>query len=693
VAGPAQTRGLEGLTSYLYLALSVTMGVVALKRTRPTVLLLSAVLITFGAASSHGANPSTSVSATTPGSAQYSIQPQLLLLRFGEIKPSGWLLEQMQRDLAGGLAGHLPEIAPRTAKSDIFTTGRNRARKLSDPGGQGGEQWWNGETEGNWRSGNTMMTLLAGTPEQRAGLDARIAELLKSQDKDGYLGIYAPELRWRTTGDSGELWTQTCLFRGLIAYYEATGKAEVLDAVERAVQLTIHSYSSRRFSAGQHSLMFADVTERLYDLTGNPIYRDFGLGLCRDMAQTGRGAAGDMSMAGLLDPTHLHQGHGATTCESLRLPVWAACVTGAPGWLAACDQAFGKALRQVSPTGAPISEEAMQGRVTDPDTAAYECCTQKEWMTSALSALQKFGKASFGDQAENTFYNSVQGARLPDGKAVSYCSKDNCYSRTGEQAQRIKYSPCHEDVANCCAPNFTQIGPLFTRNLWMRSPDGLAAVLYAPCQVSTVVGSVPVVIKEDTSYPIENRVALTVNPERPTAFTLRLRVPGWCMDAAVTAPGASVVRVEDWLLVTKDWRAGDSLGVVFKAQVQPVPANNREFYVRFGPLFYAYPIPSVMKSIKDYPLPDFHDYHVTPAAGARWNYALPKFWGGSEQLSLRLATNAAASMRYPWDAPSLKLVGTLVNLDTRKPEHVELIPMGSGGATLRRCTFPCQSGT
>jgi hypothetical protein len=157
--------------------------------------------------------------------AEYVVEPQLQLLRFGEIKPSGWLLEQMRRDLEGGFAGHLPEIAPRTAHSGIFVTARNQPKKLSDPGGQGGEQWWNGETEGNWRSGNTMMTLLAGTPQQRTALELCINELLKSQQADGYMGIYSPELRWRATRDSGELWTQACLFRGLLAYYEATARS------------------------------------------------------------------------------------------------------------------------------------------------------------------------------------------------------------------------------------------------------------------------------------------------------------------------------------------------------------------------------------------------------------------------------------------------------------------------------------
>ena len=457
--------------------------------------------------------------------AVYAIEPQFRLLRFGEIKPLGWIREQMRRDLGEGFAGHLPEIAPHTAKSDIFGKGRNRPKSLSNPGA-GGEQWWNGETEGNWRSGNTMMTLLAGSPAQRATLDARIADLLKNQDPDGYLGIYSPELRWGA-GRSGELWTQACLFRGLIAYAEATGNPEVLKAIERATQLTIANYheSSRPLPGGVHSLMFTDVTERLYELTGNSAYRDFGLFLCRDVFVTGRGEATDLRWKALLDPTLLFSGHGATTCESLRAPIWCASVTGRPLYLAAVEQLFAKAGRQVSPTGAPVSQEGMDGHITHPDNAAYECCTQKEWMTSVLSAMQKFGNTTFADHAEDTFFNSVPGARLPDGKAVSYCSLDNCYTRSGEFGRRVKYSPCHEDVANCCAPNFTQIGPLFVRNMWMRSPDGLAAILYGPCEVSTTVGGVAVALTETTSYPFENRVSLVVSPKTPAAFTLRLRVP------------------------------------------------------------------------------------------------------------------------------------------------------------------------
>ena len=40
-----------------------------------------------------------------------AVSPSLKLTRFGETKPAGWMLRQMQADLDDGLAGHYPEIS------------------------------------------------------------------------------------------------------------------------------------------------------------------------------------------------------------------------------------------------------------------------------------------------------------------------------------------------------------------------------------------------------------------------------------------------------------------------------------------------------------------------------------------------------------------------------------------------------
>ena len=629
------------------------------------------------------------------GDAVYAVEPQFRLLRFGEVVPTGWIHEQFVRDLRDGFAGHMPEVAPMTCGADIFGSGRNLPDRIQNAGGGswGGAEgaWWKGETEGNWRSGNTMLSLLSGVPELRALADERVAHLLKTQDPDGYMGIYGPTLRWSSGAvDNGELWTQTTIFRGLIAYYEATGREDVLRAVERGVRLTMSHYrdgANDPFGAGtqNHNLMFVDVVERLYDLTGDTAYRDFGVYLYRDYS---RDTTTDISLPNLLRSDRPLIGHGATTYEHLRVPIWAGYATGDPVLLAAGEQALAKSWPHVSPTGGPVSDEFIENKPTDPDRVGYEGCGEKEWMTSLLSAAQKTGRAGLADRAETTFYNSVQGSRLSDGTAVDYVTKDNIYRIEGALMNRCIFSPAHEDVANCCAPNLTQIGPIFVRNMWMRAPDGLAMVLFGPCGVRTNVGNVGVRLAEETDYPFSEHVTVRVDPDSPVDFVLHVRVPAWATGVDAGCPGAETRRAGDWLLVSKRWQAGDTLSLSFGAAVQPVPANNGEFYIRRGPLFYAMGIPAIKKPVKDYPLAGFHDYLFFPVTWGQARFALPGLADSPSGLDFRLAPNRGADAKFPWDSPPSVLGGALLNLDTMKAEQVALVPMGCRDAILRRMTFP-----
>jgi len=655
----------------------------------PALVLLFAAFALPGRASPESAPPD------GPPAATFAVEPQFQLLRFGEVMPTGWIREQFIRDLNGGFAGHMPEVAPLTCGAQIFGVNRNTPDHIQNAGGGswGGAEgaWWKGETEGNWRSGSTMMALMTGLPEQRAIADAKVAYLLKTQDADGYMGIYGPTVRWAAGDvDNGELWTQTCIFRGLLAYYEATGRTEVLRAVERAVRLTMSHYGEGLkdpygAETQNHNLMFVDVMERLYDLTGDTAYRDFGLYLYRDYS---RDVKTDIALPTLLAADHPFMGHGATTYEGLRVPVWAAYVTGDPILRAGADEAFAKSWAHVSPTGGPVSDEFIANKPTDPDLGGYEGCGEKEWMTSLLSAAQKTGRAALAEQAETTFYNSVQGSRLPDGTAMDYVTTDNIYRVDGAIMNRVVFSPAHEDVANCCAPNFTQIGPIFVRSMWMRAADGLSAMLYGPCDVRTAVNGTAVRIEEETSYPFSERFHIRIEPEAPVEFLLHLRIPSWATSISAVSEGAEVHRAGDWLLVAKTWRPGDAVDVSFGAEVQPVPANNGEFYVRRGPLFYALPIAAIRRAVKDYPVPGFHDYLVFPAVWAQGHYALAKSADSPSTSTFSLVPNPAADARFPWDAAPARLEASLVNLGTDKPETVSLVPMGSGEAILRRMTFP-----
>jgi len=123
--------------------------------------------------------------------------------------------------------------------------------------------------------------ILTDLADQGYVSDERFVEaILASQDDDGYIGIYPKGFRFHFCGHDGELWTQRCVMLPLLAYYEFTGRKDVLDAVQRAVKLTISQYGpgtrnyfdnpGQRGSGVAHGLMFLDVLEWLYRLLQEP---------------------------------------------------------------------------------------------------------------------------------------------------------------------------------------------------------------------------------------------------------------------------------------------------------------------------------------------------------------------------------------------------------------------------------------
>jgi uncharacterized protein len=637
-------------------------------------------------------------------SAPLPVTPDFEWLKFGEVEPLGWIKAQMERDLREGFAGHLDELTPEV-RSDIFGSGRNapgrpnlhQARDSDYKPPYAEAAWWNGESEGNYRTGYIMMAYMSGNIEAKRRADSYVAHILQTQDKDGYIGIYSPELRWSQSPYNGELWTQTCIMRGLLAYYEFTKKAEVLHAVERAVQLTISNYGPDKLTAFRipgadggvfHGLMFTDVVEQLFDLIGNPAYRDFGVWLYKDFCEGAPAGFADMTVASLLDLNKPWIGHGAHTYEHIRSLLWVYYSNGNSEYRQAYENALIKLHRYELPSGAAVSMEGIDARRPDPTEAYYEYCAIKESLTSYISGLQKTGMGKLGDSAEKILFNAAEGARTAQGKAITYCTCDNRYAVDAAVLGRNKFSPTQNDVAVCCVPNAVQIFPLFVRGMWMKTPgDGLAAVLYGPSSVNTKANGVQVRLEEQTDYPFSSLVSIAISPERSVDFSLTLRNPGWSKSTEVTCPGAAIAKRDDYFVVRKTWGKNDQVTVKFNESVRGVRASNRQIYLQRGPLVYALRVPAHLFEIKQYSLPGFEDLAGFPADGADWLYGLDAT-ERKPAYGLTFERDKEANLVYPFDGAPIRLEGNLMNFGNEKMERISLIPMGSTLAAVRRVTFP-----
>ncbi|MCC6805648.1 MAG: glycoside hydrolase family 127 protein [Anaerolineae bacterium] len=604
----------------------------------------------------------------------------------GVVQPGGWLRQQLLDDLEHGYAGRLDALTERAA-NDLF------ASRITSSQSQ--FAWWDSETRGNWLWGYVMMAHLANHPAHIARADALLQGLLHTQDDDGYIGIYSPEWRYRhPPGENGERWSQSRALLPLLAYYELTGRHEVLGAVERAAQLTMRHYGehNRCFQQGSdphqdltgltHGLCYIDVVAWLYRITGDATYREFGVWLFDDFCgMTTPFPNDDMVVKNLLRDRPF-SGHAVHTVEHLRALLWAAAVTRRPDLETAAARALFKLRRYMLPNGAVIGDEGIHG-FPRPDSG-YEYCTITELLLSLTSGLSMSAEAWYGDTAEMLTFNAAQGARLPGGTGITYLTTDTRLAATCAQpdgfgflhgmAGRFKYSVTHEDVACCCNPNSVRLLPHYISAMWQRAEDGFAAVLYGECIVDTQFNGSPVQITEATDYPFSDTISITLKPETPVKFAVYLRRPGWVNALHVDCDGAEIEKVDAYVKVSKTWRPGDVIHIDMANTVRTIPYLTGEHAVFYGALQFAQPIDHRAQPIKSYPVAGFHDFDIIPESLDQAYRALI-LDGAQKSLGLALERAPADSL-HPWHHTPMTLVA-----DNRR-----LIPMGC--TVLRRAAFP-----
>ena len=621
-------------------------------------------------------------------------------LRFGEIKPQGWMRAQMQHDLEHGFVGHLDELVPSLFEQDDIY-GKNRLTKTvrsKDLGVVSKETewqvqflWWNSETQSNWRDGFARTALLLEHPEYLPKLRAIIEHILSTQDEDGYLGIYAPDLRFNFTGENGELWAQASLFRVLLGYYEVTGEQRVLNAVRRAVDVTMRAYpihNSQPFTVQNdyagvcHGLVFTDVLDRLYQLTAQENYLEYALWLYSEYSEN-QLSMDDIRLIHLTDSGFSFRGHGAHTYEHLRPLLTAVYASNNPILEEALTGYLQKLESCLTPSGAPIGDEMIEGRQADASETGYEYCSIHELLDSYSHLLQKTGHPHWADRIEWLIFNAAQGSRHPNESSIAYLKTDNSDSMTGplhpddvidpqNPQTRYKYSPVHQDVAVCCVPNAGRIYPYYVKSMWMRSAEGLVAMLYGAGDLHTEVNGAAVHIHEATNYPFDLDITFTVEVSQPVEFELSFRKPAWAVGVVVETGGRW--HEENGLIkIRKAWRSGEQVVLRFQAAVKTEAFRDDEFFLSHGPLLFALPMDGQAKEGKTYPLEGFRDLYYFPDNS---NHTVIN---GRENFTLE---RQPFNPEHPFNA-SVALVETMPADTNRDP--IRLIPIG--GTILRKVTF------
>ena len=630
----------------------------------------------------------------------------LKTLPLNEIRAGGWMKQQMERDIAEGYISEYENMQP-SMKYDAFGPEKTRNYTLDSLGNwiSSMATWWPGEHEGYFADLAIRNAFLTGNEEWKEKAKEILDRVLEFQEKDGYIGIYKEDCRLdKLVNDNGELWTQSRILTALLAYYEYTGEERYLTAVKRAADLTMERYVTtgksyfqhERKSGGgiTHGLMYVDVLEWLYRLTGDERYVEFAEWLYLDYSRATNLKQIDMQLPRLLNPDLMYFDHSVHVAEHMRVPLFLASVRDDGKYKKAVHNMLMKYRAAQAPSGVlvmdPVIHESVACNFGSP-YLPYEYCTIVESVISFSSAMQKSGAACFGDEIEKIAFNAGQGARLPDGSAISYATIDNRRKAMEKDGFRYQVAACHK-VA-CCNLQAPKLIPYYVANMWMKSEDGnkLYATLYGESSVTTEMAGQKVCITEKTMYPFDSRICFGIETDKPVEFALMLRNPHWSDSTVVKSEGAEITRLDNgYIEVSKKWRSGDTVEVIFDDSIAVRRYRNNELYITRGALMYAMDVRYSKTATMEFE-EGFANFDVTPSDTAESATVFEKTFlpnnidikFGKNPSLYKYEANPEANKEHPFDKPYGYVSGRFI-LDG-KPAECRLVPMGS--TVLRKVTF------
>jgi DUF1680 family protein len=502
-----------------------------------------------------------------------------------------------------------------------------------------GAQWNDGDFY-KWLEAAIATWAVTKDEELGKAIDTSIAAIAAAQREDGY--IHTPVLIRERNGDTtakpfenrmnfemynmGHLITTGCL------HYRVTGKTDLLAAAEKAAQFMINTFSNPTPSLARNAVCPSHymAAVELYRTTGKPEYLELAKNFLdmRNLVTDGGDDNQDLvpftdqreAVGHAVRANYLYAGaadlYAETGDESLMNPmqaIWDNMVQKKLYITGACGALYDGA----SPDGS-----SDQGHITRthqsfgrnyqlPNTTAHnETCAN---IAGAMWNWRMFlltGEAKYIDVFETALYNSILSGVSLDGTEFFYVNPlrvvdplpvDLRYPRT-----RQKFF-----TSFCCPPNVVRTIAEIGGYAYGKTDDSILVNLYGGNTLETTLLDSPLKITQETQYPWDGKVKLTINECPNKEFSIKLRIPAWCRSASVNLGGNNEVelvspdgigeskiwmnsRLEpgSYVELRRQWKPGDTIELNLPMPAQLIEAHplveevQHQVAVQRGPVVY-----------------------------------------------------------------------------------------------------------
>jgi hypothetical protein len=525
-------------------------------------------------------------------------------LPLGEIKPAGWLNNQMQIQ-ASGLSGHLDEFWPDVAQSGWI--------------GGSAEGW---ERAPYWLDGVVPLAYLLDDARLKAKVQKWMDYIITHQQPDGWLGPIKTK-----NSQPYDPWPAFIILKVMSQYAQVSGDPRVEPAMLRCCQKLNSLLDTNPLSEWANA-RWGDLVLSvywLYDRNPQPWLLEFAAKIQKQGLDWKQHFANFKYTDRVPYKDIHHWTHGVNNAMSLKAyALWYRQSHNADdrdevyNAISTLDKYHGQA------TGVYTCDEHYAGK--NP-TQGTELCTVAEYMYSLEILMSVLGDVQFGDRLERIAFNNLPTAFKPDMCAHQFDQQANqvlcnvnepsVYAVNTADAEIYGLEPCY----GCCTANMHQAWPKFASNLWMKKgKDGIAAVAYAPNILNTNINGTEVRIELKTDYPFDENLFFKVNVKKPLGFKLYLRIPQWAKQAQLQIENKKsfAVKAGEFYPLEYDWQGTTKIKLQLPSALKIQRRYHNSISIEKGPVVYALKVPAKWKQLKG-TLP-YADWEVYPQSA--WNYGL-----------------------------------------------------------------------
>ncbi len=368
-------------------------------------------------------------------------------------------------------------------------------------------------------------------PTLEKTVDDVIDKIAAAQQPDGYLYTFYTvnktlDQRWTKEWEMHETYCAGHLFEAAVAYYQATGKRNLLDVAIRLADHidSIFGQDKKHDVPGHEEIELALV--KLWRVTGQDRYLKLAEFFIAERGRScGRKLHGeyDQDLVPVAQQREI-VGHAVRAMYLYAGVADIAAVTGNQDYITTMDAIWRDvAQRKMYLTGG-IGPSAQNEGFTVPydlpnDSAYGETCAAIGMALWNQRMALLHADAKYADIVERVLYNGALSGVSLDGEKFFYVNPLASRGRHHRQA----WFGCA-----CCPVNVVRFLPTIGGYAYAHDGRNIYVNQYVAGRTKIDLKDKTVILTQQTRYPWDGAVKLTVEPTVSSEFVLQLRIPGWC---------------------------------------------------------------------------------------------------------------------------------------------------------------------